>query len=638
MASREIRAGAAYVEFTGKDAPLIKALNRVKRRLNKWGDSVGQLGRRVAAAGAAIVAPMVLATRVFANAGDKFDKMSKRTGVSVEALSELEFAAQQSGASVEALEKSMARMSGTILDAERGLSTATDALAEVGLSVDDLKGLAPDKQFEKLAGAIAKVDDASRKTAIARMIFGRGGAELLPLINEGADGIAMLRAEAAELGLTMSTETAVAAARLSDAMNRAKQVVLRVVIAVGEALEPAMTAASNAIAKSAKAVKEWVNKNRDAIRTALAVGVGLISLGAVIVSVGLALKLAAFAAGGFATVITLIGSVMGVILSPIGLVTAAVIGLLMTFTDATNGIGDAVRWLQDKFAGMLDALRESLGAMGQALAAGEVGKAADVLWATLRLAWTKGVAALNEKWAEWRTFLTATAIDAMGRLQSIVAKGAAAIQSVWASLKAGTKSTWESIVNGVTKEFNNIKVLTDSSLNAMEKVAKKKELDALADGQSRTNQKKIEEQRSAKQREIDTGLKGELEKINAETKALQAANQVAGALDKSKAQGALEKAVKEWQDAIVAARKAGGGVGEARGGDKFKPGDVAEAATATVDKIEKSSSRGTFNARAVQGLAAGGAKIERLAKAMERTEANTKRMVRAIERGGIPFT
>ena len=51
--------------------------------------------------GAAIIGFGIKAVNSFADAGDAIQKMALRTGFSTEALSELKFAAEQSGASLE---------------------------------------------------------------------------------------------------------------------------------------------------------------------------------------------------------------------------------------------------------------------------------------------------------------------------------------------------------------------------------------------------------------------------------------------------------------------------------------------------------------------------------------------------------
>ena len=54
------------------------------------------IGSATVGVGAALATPFVVATAAFVKAGDALDKTGRRTGVSVEALSELQFAASQS--------------------------------------------------------------------------------------------------------------------------------------------------------------------------------------------------------------------------------------------------------------------------------------------------------------------------------------------------------------------------------------------------------------------------------------------------------------------------------------------------------------------------------------------------------------
>ena len=132
--------------------------------------------------------------------------MSKRTGFSVEALGELKFAAEQSGAGLDTVEKAAKRMVSVIADADAGLKTSTDALDGLGLSVKDLKALSPEQQFDAIGLALAGIEDPSLKAALAQDAFGRAGTDLLPFFDEGADGMEELRQKAQDLGVVMSGE------------------------------------------------------------------------------------------------------------------------------------------------------------------------------------------------------------------------------------------------------------------------------------------------------------------------------------------------------------------------------------------------------------------------------------------------
>jgi len=201
MASTQgIRAGRAFVELFADDSKLVRGLRRAEKRLKAFGDRIRNLGLKIAGLGAAMLAPMLGAAKAFGSMGDQVAKMAKRTGFGVEALSELTFVASQTGTSLEAMETGFRRMQRSIYDAGRGLSTQTDALTDLGLEYKDLAGLAPEDQFKLLAEAISRIEDPTRKAALAQALFGRAGTQLLPMMASGAKGIEILQAEARRLG------------------------------------------------------------------------------------------------------------------------------------------------------------------------------------------------------------------------------------------------------------------------------------------------------------------------------------------------------------------------------------------------------------------------------------------------------
>lgn len=99
--------------------------------------------------GGAVAAPLLGALKTFSDYGGMLDDISKRTGISVEALSELGYAARRSGTNLEAIEKSARKMQQTIADAANGSSSAAETLRMLGLQVEQLQQLSPEQQFEK---------------------------------------------------------------------------------------------------------------------------------------------------------------------------------------------------------------------------------------------------------------------------------------------------------------------------------------------------------------------------------------------------------------------------------------------------------------------------------------------------------
>ncbi len=102
--SQSIRAGRAFVELFADDTKLVRGLRAAEKRLKAFGASVQSIGTKIFGLGAAAIAPLLATTNVFSEMGDQLAKMSARTGISVESLSELGYAAQQSGTDMETLE------------------------------------------------------------------------------------------------------------------------------------------------------------------------------------------------------------------------------------------------------------------------------------------------------------------------------------------------------------------------------------------------------------------------------------------------------------------------------------------------------------------------------------------------------
>ncbi len=158
--------------------------------------------------------------KAYAATGDAIQEMSQRTGLGTVAISELKYAAELSGSSMQGLEVSVRKMSQSIIDAESGLEASRRAFVAVGVTVESLMGLKPEEQFLKLATAIASVEDETRRTALAVDIFGRSGTQLLPMLADGAEGLNKMRQEAHDLGIVFSPEMADRASSMQDSFQK----------------------------------------------------------------------------------------------------------------------------------------------------------------------------------------------------------------------------------------------------------------------------------------------------------------------------------------------------------------------------------------------------------------------------------
>lgn len=148
--------------------------------------------------------------------------MAEVAGTSVENLSSLGFAAEQSSSSLEGLNKGLGNLANTAASAAKGSKDAKEAFATLGIEVEDGSGALKDSGdlLLEIAEQFAQYEDGAAKAALAQDLFGKSGKELIPLLNRGAAGIKELQAEAGRLGITVGTDAANAANSLNDNLSK----------------------------------------------------------------------------------------------------------------------------------------------------------------------------------------------------------------------------------------------------------------------------------------------------------------------------------------------------------------------------------------------------------------------------------
>jgi|GEM_PF-2231886 hypothetical protein len=270
----------------------------------------------VLAGGIALVAGSIAAVvNAVAVSGDEAAKASKRVGVTTAEFQELSFAADRSGASIQDVETSLRRLAvGTDELATTG-GTAADALTRLFGDEDSAKEASSLGQLgflEAIAEEMKGLEDETTKMALANDIFGKGGAKLLPLLNEGGDALRAYRQEAHDLGLVLSVEGAAASEEFVDGLTNAKAFLVGLRNTIGEGLLPVFNDMLGRFSDWAKAngdiirqrMEKWAKKIEGgiiAIRDAL---VALEERIDVIATVGFLFEAAAVAAAALATALS----------------------------------------------------------------------------------------------------------------------------------------------------------------------------------------------------------------------------------------------------------------------------------------------------------------------------------------------
>jgi hypothetical protein len=249
----------SLVVTLGLDAAQFTAgLTKSEFEAKKWRDSLVGVAKEagiLVAAGAATAATAIVAlTKSAIDSADQLNKLSQSTGIATEDLSALAFAAELSDVNTQDLASAMGKLSKSINEASTGVGDQAEAFKALGISVRDSSGnlRGADSVLLDIAERFSGYADGVEKVVLAQAIFGKSGAALIPLLNQGAEGFAKAREEAERLGLIVSGPTAAAAEEFNDTLTKIGAGARGVGLRIAEALLPTLQVLADELLNTSK--------------------------------------------------------------------------------------------------------------------------------------------------------------------------------------------------------------------------------------------------------------------------------------------------------------------------------------------------------------------------------------------------
>ncbi len=168
----------------------LNGLARVEAGLKSLTGSFASIKSTLAPIGAAIAGAMGLraltqSAVAFTKLGGELSDLEAQTGITASKLVVLRQAFDDAGVGGSKVGHALALMQREIANAAQNGGPATAALDRLGLSTEGLLAMTSDAQFERIAQRIAAIENPALRSAMAMDIFGRNGAELLPLFRDG---------------------------------------------------------------------------------------------------------------------------------------------------------------------------------------------------------------------------------------------------------------------------------------------------------------------------------------------------------------------------------------------------------------------------------------------------------------------
>lgn len=216
----------AQVENSANDAT--RAIQRTQREAAEGASGIGHAmeGLRGMVGGA--LAGMVAGFSVkmvtdqvmqFADRAERLQNVAQIVGTTATAISRLHAVAAPLSISSDQVDTGMKKLAKTLVDAQRGGEESAAAFHAVGVSAKELQGLTLTQALDKIADKFHDTEDGAGKAALAQMLLGKSGAELIPLLNQGSEEM-RAQADAAErMGAAMGEDAVQAGADLDNALD-----------------------------------------------------------------------------------------------------------------------------------------------------------------------------------------------------------------------------------------------------------------------------------------------------------------------------------------------------------------------------------------------------------------------------------
>ncbi|MCT6721657.1 hypothetical protein [Acidovorax sp. K2F] len=200
-----------------------KAQKGLRESISSVADSSAVAARAMGALGLVLSAAFSGASvKAAADVADNLDDMAEKSGIAVRELSALRYAGEVVGTPLESISTGIRKLGQNMAAAAGGAKEQAAAFKAVGVSIRESDGSlrSQDAVLADIATKFAGYRDGAEKSALAIELFGKQGEALIPLLNQGASGIASLRVEGEKLGAVFGGEVAKQAADFNDSLKK----------------------------------------------------------------------------------------------------------------------------------------------------------------------------------------------------------------------------------------------------------------------------------------------------------------------------------------------------------------------------------------------------------------------------------
>lgn len=139
--------------------------------------------------------------------GSKLNDTAEKLGVGTDELQKFQFAAGLSGVEADSAAQALGFLNKNVGEALDGNKELAQTFQKLGVSLKDNQGVRElGDLLPEIADGFEKMESGPERTATAMKLFGRAGAQLIPLLKDGSGGLAEMYKRFDDLGLLIDED------------------------------------------------------------------------------------------------------------------------------------------------------------------------------------------------------------------------------------------------------------------------------------------------------------------------------------------------------------------------------------------------------------------------------------------------
>jgi hypothetical protein len=166
------------VDVAANTATLNKNVTEIQSQLDRVSGYAKTAA--VALAGVFTIQAIESAAMKVVDYGGRITDLSTRLGVSTKVVQEWEGVFGKAGVEIDTVAKASGELANRLVGGDK---SAVGALEKMGISVQTLKSLSPEQQFNLVADAVGNLQNKSEQIYASKTLFGKGGVELLAALD-----------------------------------------------------------------------------------------------------------------------------------------------------------------------------------------------------------------------------------------------------------------------------------------------------------------------------------------------------------------------------------------------------------------------------------------------------------------------